>query len=60
MYRPAGRPVDHRQRSFPSQHDSSRHRGDNRATGDLRNAHVLLLSKHHRVLHVRLDASGVR
>jgi len=60
MYRPAGRPVDHRQRSFPSQHDSSRHRSDNRAIGNLRNAHVLLLSKHYRVLHVRLDARGVR
>lgn len=60
MYRPTGRPVEHRQRPLPRQHDSSRHRGDNRAPGDLRDAHVLLLPEHHRVLHVRLDASGVR
>jgi len=60
MHRPIGRPVDYRQRSLPSQHDSSRHRGDNRAIGDLRDAHVLLLPEHHRFLHVRLDASGIR
>jgi len=60
MHRPTGRPVDDRQRSFPRQHDSSRHRGVNRATSDLRDAHVLLLPEHDRVLHVRLDASGVR
>lgn len=60
MHRPTGRPVDHRQRSFQSQHDSSRHRSVNRVIGDLRDAHVLLLPEHHRVLHVRLDASGIR
>lgn len=60
MHRPIGRSVDNRQRSLPSQHDSGRRRGADRVTGDLRDADVLLLPEHHRFLHVRLDASGIR
>lgn len=60
MHRPTDRPVDHRQRSLSGQHDSRRHRRHNRTVGDLRDAHVLLLPEHDRLLHVRLDAGGVR